>query len=418
MADGQPKRDAVFDKQERLTRVSKGTPGGEYLRRFWHPIAASAELKGDEVLPVIPVKILGERLALFRCEDGTLGLVAERCPHRGAALSYGMVEDGCIRCPYHGWKFDKAGQCVDTPAESKESTLKERIKIDGYEVVERKGLIWAYLGPKPAPLLPNWQFVVREDYKHDVGITRMPCNWFQIAENNMDPLHVEHLHMRYTNYVRSRLGEPTFKGRKHDRIAFEPFPYGIIKKRLWEGDSEDSVEWTVGHPVIYPATAQILYHNGWVQYQIRTPVDDTNTIIFWYNCLPREAGEKPQTDVPMWENPCWNKEGQFMPEQINAQDMMVFINQGDITDHTLENLGESDKGVVLFRRTILKEIERVERGEDPTGTVRDVEENTPWIDLPIEDETTIDMPGVRASAVYDAPVRNDLQGDKKREPAE
>src|SRR5262245_25292710 len=106
--------DRIVERNERLTRVGPGTPMGEYLRRFWHPVAASAEIKKDSELPVIPVKILGERLALFRCDDGSLGLVAERCPHRGAALSYGMTtEDGCIRCPYHAWKFDKEGRCLD-----------------------------------------------------------------------------------------------------------------------------------------------------------------------------------------------------------------------------------------------------------------------------------------------------------------
>src|SRR5262245_22647514 len=104
------------ERSERLTRVGPGTPMGKYQRCFWHPVAASVELKSGPDMPVIPVKLLGERLALFRSEDGSLGLVAERCPHRGAALSYGMVEDDGIRCPYHAWKFDKLGRCVDRPA--------------------------------------------------------------------------------------------------------------------------------------------------------------------------------------------------------------------------------------------------------------------------------------------------------------
>ena len=407
---GSPAMDAVRERNERLTRVGPGTPMGKYMRAFWQPIATSAELPLSADMPVIPVKLLGERLALFRSEDGSLGLVSERCPHRGAALSYGMVDGDGIRCPYHAWKFNKQGRCVDTPAESSASTLKDRVSVSAYPVQERRGLIWAYLGPQPAPLLPNWEFVVRDDYDQDIGITRMPCNWLQVAENTMDPVHIEYLHMMYTNYVRRRQGLSEVPIRKHTHMEFEPFEYGIIKKRLWEGDAEDSEEWTIGHPQMFPAHAQVSYHNGWVQFQIRVPVDDTNTIIYWYNCRPLKEGDT-QSEVPaIWDNPWANEEGKYIPEQLNAQDMMVMISQGDITDHTLENLAESDRGVVLYRRTLLREIEKVERGEDPLGVVRDPAKNTPWIDLPIERELGFGFQGVPASAAYDFP---DVDLEKK-----
>jgi 5,5'-dehydrodivanillate O-demethylase len=375
---------------------------GEYQRRFWHPIAASAELRGDSVLPVLPVKILGEKLALFRCEDGSIGLVQERCPHRGAALSYGIVEDDCIRCPYHAWTFDKSGQCVAQPGEAPESTLKDRIKIKAYPVQEMGGLIWAYMGPAPAPLLPRIEFMVREDYEHDVGITRVPCNWLQIAENNMDPVHIEFLHMQFTNYVRGRMGLSTSPARKHYKIDFDVFEFGLIKKRLWEGDREDSPEWTVGHPHLFPQTTMVSYHNGWVQLQIRTPVDDTNTLFYWYNCRPRPEGQAPSGEVPLWENPWLTEKGDVIPEMANAQDIMVLVSQGEIADRSLENLGETDKGIALYRRTLLQELEKVEAGEDPLGVIRDPAKNTPWIPLPIEEELGfhIDM---QASATYHAP---------------
>ena len=392
----------VQERNERLTCVGPGTPMGKYLRCFWHPVSPAVALDKSE-LSVLPVQILGERLALFRSEDGTLGLVQERCPHRGAALSHGIVDEDGLRCPYHAWKFNKTGQCVNQPAESENSQLKDRIQISAYPVEELGGLIWAYMGPLPAPLLPRWEYAVREDYDHDVGISNMPCNWLQIAENTMDPVHIEYLHMMYTNHVRKKKGQEPVPLRKHAKLAFDLFEYGIIKRRLWEGDTEDSPEWTTGHPQIFPGTAQVSYHNGWVQFQIRVPVNDTNTIIYWYNCRPHEKGKPQQSEVPMWDNPWADEDGNYMPEQLNAQDMMVMISQGPITDHTKENLAESDKGVALYRRTLLKEIEKVERGEDPLGVIRDPEKNDPWIDLPIEEEISFGFQGVRASARDVAP---------------
>ncbi len=198
---GQPRH----EQYQLLTRVGRDTPMGRYLRCFWYPVAAVADLKRE---PVKPVVLLGEKLALFQTEEGAYGLVGQRCPHRGVSLACGMAEAGGIRCAYHGWKFSIDGRCLDQPAEHAASTMKNEIRIDAYPVQEMGGLLWAYLGPMPAPLLPRFEFMVRDDYDKDVGISRMPCNWLQIAENTMDPLHIEYLHMRYTNYVNKRKGLP------------------------------------------------------------------------------------------------------------------------------------------------------------------------------------------------------------------
>src|ERR1700722_6560747 len=175
------------ERTERLTRVGPGTPMGRYLRSFWYPVAASVEL---EAWPVKKVRLLGEDLALFRTENGTLGLVADRCPHRGASLSCGMTDGSLLRCAYHGWAYDTTGQCVDTPAEPATSTLKNRIKIAGYPVQEMGGLLWTYMGPAPAPLLPRYEHVVRDDLDKSVTYSDLPCNWLQCAENSVDPYHL------------------------------------------------------------------------------------------------------------------------------------------------------------------------------------------------------------------------------------
>jgi len=389
-------------RQDRLTLVGPGTPMGRYMRCFWHPVAAVAELTG---WPVKAVRLLGEDLALFRTEDGTFGLVAQRCPHRGASLACGMTDGTGIRCAYHGWKFDPQGNCVDTPAEPAQSPLRGRTKIAGYPVEEMAGMLWAYLGPSPAPLLPRYEHLVRDGWQWDIGISRLPCNWLQVAENTLDPLHIEYLHMKYTNWARAQLGLSQVTVRHHAKVDYEVFEYGIIKRRLWEGDSEASDEWQIGHPQLFPGTAIVPYNQQWIQYQVRVPVDDTNTLYYWVNCREREPGQAPRTESPVWENPWQNADGKFMPEVLNAQDMMVMITQGSITDHAAENLGECDRGVALYRRTLLEQIDKVERGEDPLGVVRDPAKNDPWIELPIERDLGYALNGVQATTSYDVPDR-------------
>ena len=156
---------------ERLSQVGPGTPLGNLLRRYWFPISRTPELDDE---PVLAVTLLGENLALFRSDSGKLGLVAQRCPHRGASLAYGIPEEEGLRCPYHGWRYDRGGQCNEQPAEPAESTFKDRIKIPAYPVQELGGLVWAYLGPAPVPLLPRWDVLVRDDLDRDIGVTHLP----------------------------------------------------------------------------------------------------------------------------------------------------------------------------------------------------------------------------------------------------
>ena len=133
---------------------------------------------------------------------------------------------------------------------------------------------------------------VREDLVKTVGISRLPCNWLQCAENSVDPIHLEHLHLRFTNWVRKRRGESPILERKHARIDFEIFDYGILKKRLWEGDAETVEEWRVGHPIVFPGTLFVPINHKWVEWQFRVPVDDTNTIIYWYDAKQPEPGHR------------------------------------------------------------------------------------------------------------------------------
>src|SRR5918996_377956 len=135
-----------------LTRVGPGTPCGELMRRYWQPVCLSAELRE---LPK-RVRILGEDLIAFRDGQGRAGLLFFRCSHRGTSLEYGRVEEKGIRCCYHGWLYDVGGRCLEQPAEAADSTLKEHIRHPAYKARELGGFVFAYIGPQPAPLLPNY----------------------------------------------------------------------------------------------------------------------------------------------------------------------------------------------------------------------------------------------------------------------
>jgi 5,5'-dehydrodivanillate O-demethylase len=368
------------EANERLTAVGAGTPMGNLLRCYWHPVATTFELDAE---PVLPVRLLGENLVLYRDDDGELGLVAERCPHRGASLAYGIPEPEGLRCPYHGWLFSSEGRCLEQPAEPVTSTFHNRIRIPAYPVQEMGGLIWAYLGRQPAPLLPRYDLFVEENRERRIGISRIPCNWLQIMENSVDPVHLEYLHGKYTNYVMGRQGRAEVaQVRHHERIAFDVFRHGISKRRLLEGQSEDCDEWRIGHPILFPCILAV-GDASYPRFDIRVPIDDTNSIHYWYEALPQAPGTRPQESVPAEEWRCLSDNGRMLVETVAGQDMMAWITQGPNSDRTTERLGTSDKGVILLRSLLNEQMEIAARGEDPLGVIRDPAENV-RIEVPRE----------------------------------
>ena len=210
------------EENERITKVGPGTPMGNLMRRYWQPIAAVEDIEREEVMNA---RILGENLVLFKNLQGGLGLIQERCPHRSMSMAYGIPDEDGLRCAYHGWKFDSAGTCIEQPfddIENVDSTFKSKVGVVAYPVEPLGGLVWAYMGPQPAPLLPRWDLLVREDLNRTIGFTPLPCNWLQCMENSLDPTHVEWLHGYYMDYVWSRKGvvnSERFSGR-HKKIGF------------------------------------------------------------------------------------------------------------------------------------------------------------------------------------------------------
>jgi 5,5'-dehydrodivanillate O-demethylase len=171
------------EENELLTQVGRGTPMGQLLRRYWYPIAASSELIER---PTKAVRILGEDLVLYRDKQGRPGLIAPQCAHRRMSMLLGIPENDGLRCPYHGWLYGSDGKCLEQPyecAEDPDSAFKDRIRLTAYPAKELGGLVFAYLGPEPAPLLPRWDLLVRDGVLRDIGAAVIPCNWLQIMEN-------------------------------------------------------------------------------------------------------------------------------------------------------------------------------------------------------------------------------------------
>ena len=198
------------EENEKLTKVGAGTAMGNLLRRYWHPIAAATQLDEN---PVKRVRLLGESLVLYRDRKGQMGLISDTCAHRRVNLAYGIPEFEGLRCCYHGWLYDETGQCLEMPAEPEDTTFPSRVKIAAYPVQELCGLIFAYLGPAPAPLLPRWDMFVWDNVLRDIGFQEIPCNWLQMQENNVDPAHLQWLHGYFSNYVLERVGRPDLRWR-------------------------------------------------------------------------------------------------------------------------------------------------------------------------------------------------------------
>lgn len=359
-----------------LTRVGPGTPMGNLLRRYWMPVGGASEF---DTISVKPIRLFGEDLVLYRDLNGTFGLVERRCPHRRADLSYGFVEEHGLRCNYHGWCFDERGACIEQPFEDvaqPEAQFKHKVRAAAYPVQERRGLLFAYLGPQPAPLLPNWEpFLWRDGFVQVITAT-VPCNWLQCQENSIDPIHFEWMH---SNWSRRLKGDRSF-AKPHVRIDFREFEFGFTYHRLIEGMSEDHERWKTGRIALWPNCLGPNQHFEW-----RVPIDDENTlfVVWWFDPVPLERRPYVQGRIPTWEAPVLDpRTGRYLTTHIDNQDFVAWTGQGRIADRTKEQLGPSDRGIILMRKRFFDDLARIERGEDPSGLVRDEARNA-CIALPI-----------------------------------
>jgi phenylpropionate dioxygenase-like ring-hydroxylating dioxygenase large terminal subunit len=353
-----------------LTQVDKGTPAGELLRRYWHPVLKASDLDAEPR----PVRALGEDLVLFRSGEGEIGAFHARCAHRGADLRFGRVEPRGLRCCYHGWLFDARGRCLEQPCEPDGGRLRDRVRQPSYPARELYGLVFIYMGPldqMPAlprydvleTLAPNQEIRADDTSIGSGGPAIMPCNWFQAFENVMDPYHVFVLHSTFSTVQFSELLAV------RPDISFAKTPGGVAStqvRRMRNG--EDFVRVV---EVLLP-TVRISPHPAFTTPGPCTniswylPIDSTHTRIFTALRVPKWMPKFNFSEIPVYEGKSWfdmtEEERRRSPGDFEAQ-----VGQGPITFHSEENLATSDAGVALLRRLYLADVQRVRDGVAPTN---------------------------------------------------
>jgi 5,5'-dehydrodivanillate O-demethylase oxygenase subunit len=351
--------------------VGPGTPCGELMRRYWQPVGLVPELT-DET-PTKFVRVLGEDLVLFRDKSGRVGLLADHCAHRGASLLYGRVEERGIACAYHGWLYDVNGNCLECPAEPADSHFCLTVKQRAYPVQEYCGLYWAYLGPLPAPILPRID-IAEQGVPFAVGdVPPIECNWLQFVENNLDQCHVFILHQ---DTARLSQTIPNTTRGIIDMLATLDYyedPNGIVRKQVFKNG------YTEVDLLVFPNNQRI--EN---QFSVKVAVDDTHCRNYRVFVDPLRTPESNHgadgKPLEYWlESSAEAKTpgdqvhpyARYKMSTVRYQDFTILETQGAISPRENEHLATSDRGIVLLRNILRREIAKVQQGVDPIGVIRD-----------------------------------------------
>jgi 5,5'-dehydrodivanillate O-demethylase len=343
-----------------FTRVENGALAGRYLSRYWQPIAVSKDYKQG-----VPkrVKSIGRFYTLYRGEDGALRLSQDRCPHRSTSLAYGWVEGNDIRCRYHGWKFDGNGQGKEFPAET--ATYASKICLKTYPVTEYLGVIFAFLGDGDPP--PMWSFPELEDESRGellITAVNLPYNFFQRIENDHDEVHAHFTHPQMAAYGVNEI--PRITGRETE--------YGLISIASRKDGATMEAHGFMPNilfrqvPIVHDKEKMTI-HLAW-----RVPIDDTNTLSVMINRVAKvdqgvldrgKTMEDPEV-IAARVMACEMQLDDIDPSYpllAVVQDTVSMGGQGVIVDRSMENLGQSDRGIALLRRIWMREMGALERGE-------------------------------------------------------
>ena len=398
------------DDNDILTRVGPGTPMGNLMRHYWLPAAMTTELPEPDCAP-LRVRLLGEDLVAWRNTDGSVGVMQNACPHRGASMFFGRNEENGLRCVYHGWKFDTEGNCVDMPNEPAESNFKHKIRASAYHAVERNGVVWLYMGPPAVePPLPAFEANLLPEGTWQVSAVLRECNYMQALEGDIDTSHLGFLHL---GAIPAEIATPgsfseyslRYKDPKYEVVDTD---YGTMYG-AYRPAEDDTYYWRVAH-FLFPCWTMPpvgvlglkIVARAWV------PVDDEHTMFFMMGPKPGQvgassagprlldneyttslplAGQKylPQTtqSLERWKLAA-NRSNDYLIDRamqkhhsytgltgIHLQDQAITESMGGIYDRSKERLGTSDMMIIRTRRRLIQAARALrETGEVPPGIER------------------------------------------------
>ena len=401
---------------ERITRIGPNTPCGTLMRQYWQPVALVDEFNPHldpnmATRPVKALRVLGQDLVLFKNAQGEFGLLDRDCPHRGADLAFGRNEGDGLRCPFHGWKFDITGQCIQTPGEPEGSKLCTRVKQRNYPLIERSGVLFAWFGADSttAPPLPALDCLSAPNSHTFAFKGQWQCNWLQAFEVGIDPVHPSFLHRFFMDESLDDSYGKQFRGasagdingqrwpmtkvmREFDKpsIAVASQPYGMRLTAL-RAMTDELTHVRVTHS-IFPHTFVIPLSETITITQIHVPVDDTRT--YWYAIftsfdgpVDKEAMRNQRlqaVDLPDYipksgRHNSWGFDAEEQrsrtylgmgEDDINVHDQWACESMGPIQDRTREHLGTTDVAIMSNRRTLIKAIDDVENGKPAPGVAQ------------------------------------------------
>lgn len=381
---------------ELLTRTGPGTPMGELFRQYWIPALLAEELPEDDCPPV-RVKLLSERMVAFRDSAGRYGLIDEFCAHRGASLWFGRNEEGGLRCPYHGWKYDVTGQALEIPSEPENSTFCAHVKLTSYPLVKIGDVLWTYMGePQKQPPLPEFEFALVPPDQTYTSKRWQECNWLQAFEGGIDSSHVSFLH---SGGLKT---DPLFKGTKGNEYNMGDLkPYFEVAESdggLFVGArrnaEEDTYYWRIT-PWVMPCFTMVpprgdhpVHGHFWI------PIDDENCWAYSFDYHPvrpltaaevqamREGHGVHSENIPGTFRPKANKDNDYLIDReaqkrgdtysgvkgIAMQDASLQESMGPIVDRTKEMLVSADSGIIKARQKLKRAAEALrDKGVTPPG---------------------------------------------------
>jgi phthalate 4,5-dioxygenase oxygenase subunit len=384
------------EQNDLLTQTGPGTPMGNMYRQYWIPAMLAEELPENDCPPV-RIKLLSERLLAFRDSNGTYGLIDEFCAHRGVSLWFGRNEEGGIRCPYHGWKYDVTGQCTEVPSEPEESGYCKKIKLKGYPLIKVGDVLWTYMGPpEEQPPYPEWEFALVPPEQTFTSKRLQECNWLQAMEGGIDSSHVSFLHRGNLN------SDPLFKGAKGNQYNLNDSKpvFEVVEHEggLFIGarrNAEDGKFYWRITPWVMPSFTMVpprgdhpMHGHFWI------PIDDENCWAWSFDYHPTRALTKEERQamidgkgihvkyVPGTYRPLANKDNDYLidreaqkaghtysgVEGIAMQDASLQESMGPIIDRTKENLVSTDNGIIMARHRLMKAARALnDKGIKPPG---------------------------------------------------